>query len=152
MNEADTCRKYVIPLLQAAGWENSPYSIAEQRYFTNPKGRIHVVGGKIVRGKPKRSDYLLRYRFDFPIAVVEAKPDYKAPGDGLAQAKEYAEILDLKFAYSTNGKGIVEFDYTTGIEQSVDCFPTAEELWTRLNGDTPLPDEAQEPVLVLCQA
>lgn len=99
MSEADTCRKYVVRLLQAAGWEKAPFSIAEQRIFTNPKGRIRVVGGKIIRGKPKRSDYLLRYRADFPIAVVEAKADYKTPGAGLSQAKEYAEILDLKFAY-----------------------------------------------------
>jgi len=134
MNEADTCRKYVVPLLQSAGWDNSPFSIAEQRVFTNPKGRIRVVGGKIIRGKPKRSDYLLRYRPDFPIAVVEAKPDYKTPGAGLSQAKEYAEILDLKFAYSTNGKGIVEFDYTTGIERSVDCFPTADERLPKTSG------------------
>jgi len=147
MNEADTCRKYVVPLLQAAGWENAPFSIAEQRIFTNPKGRIRVVGGRIIRGKPKRSDYLLRYRPDFPIAVVEAKPDYKTPGAGLSQAKEYAEILDLKFAYSTNGKGIVEFDYTTGIERNVDSFPTAEELWSRLNGSAPLSAPLRERVL-----
>lgn len=147
MNEADTCRKYVVPLLQAAGWENAPFSIAEQRCFTNPKGRIRVVGGRIIRGKPKRSDYLLRYRPDFPIAVVEAKADYKTPGAGLSQAKEYAEILDLKFAYSTNGKGIVEFDYTTGIERSVDGFPTADELWIRLCGATPLSPPSVERVL-----
>jgi len=147
MNEADTCRKYVVPLLQAAGWEKAPFSIAEQRCFTNPKGRIRVVGGKIVRGKPMRSDYLLRYRPDFPIAVVEAKADYKSPGAGLSQAKEYAEILDLKFAYSTNGKGIVEFDYTTGIEQKVDCFPTPDELWARLDADAPLSTSAVETVL-----
>jgi len=147
MNEADTCRKYVVPLLQAAGWENSPFSIAEQRIFTNPKGRIRVVGGKIIRGKPKRSDYLLRYRADFPIAVVEAKADYKTPGAGLSQAKEYADILDLKFAYSTNGKGIVEFDFTTGIERSINCFPTPEELWTRLNSASPLPTPAVKRIL-----
>jgi type I restriction enzyme, R subunit len=139
MNEADTCRKYVVPRLQAAGWENAPFSIAEQRILTNPRGRIRIIGGRIIRGKPKRSDYLLRYRPDFPLAVVEAKADYKTPGAGLSQAKEYAEILDLKFAYSTNGKGIVEFDYITGIERSVDGFPTADELWMRLNGSAPLP-------------
>src|ERR1051326_157516 len=81
MNEADTCRTYVVPKLQSAGWENAPFSIAEQRFFTNPKGRIRIVGGRIVRGKPKRVDYLLRYRRDFPIAVVEAKADYKTPRD-----------------------------------------------------------------------
>lgn len=147
MNEADTCRKYVVPLLQAAGWENAPFSIAEQRFFTNPKGRIRVVGGKVIRGKPKRADYILRYRPDFPLAVVEAKAEYKSPGAGLSQAKEYAEILDLKFAYSTNGKGIVEFDYTTGIERSLESFPTPYELWTRLNGSAPLPTPAVDRVL-----
>ncbi len=147
MNEADTCRKYVVPLLQKAGWENAPYSIAEQRCFTNPKGRIRVVGGKIIRGRPKRSDYLLRYRPDFPIAVVEAKADYKAPGDGLSQAKDYAQILDLKFAYSTNGKGIVEFDYTAGLERRVESFPTPDELWARLNGASPLPAPSLERIL-----
>jgi type I restriction enzyme R subunit len=147
MNEADTCRKYVVPLLQVAGWDSAPFSIAEQRFFTNPKGRIRVVGGKVVRGKPKRADYILRYRPDFPLAVVEAKADYKTPGAGLSQAKEYAEILDLKFAYSTNGKGIVEFDYTTGVERSVQSFPTPDELWTRLNGAAPLPTPAADRIL-----
>ena len=111
MNEADTCRTYVVPKLQAAGWDNAPFSIAEQRCFTNEKGRIRIVGGRIVRGQPKRSDYLLRYRRDYPIAVVEAKPDHKTPSAGLQQAKDYAQILDLKFAYATNGKGIVEHDF-----------------------------------------
>jgi type I restriction enzyme R subunit len=147
MNEADTCRTYVVPKLQAAGWENAPFSIAEQRYFTNPKGRVRVVGGRIVRGKPKRADYLLRYRRDFPIAIVEAKADYKTPGAGLGQAKEYAQILDLKFAYSTNGKGIVEFDLTTGIERTVQAFPTPEELWTRLSANDPLPLPSTESFL-----
>lgn len=147
MNEADTCRTYVVPKLQGAGWENAPCSIAEQRIFTNPKGRVRIVGGKILRGKPKRADYLLRYRRDFPIAVVEAKADYKTPGAGLSQAKEYAEILDLKFAYSTNGAGIVEFDFITGLERSVDTFPTPEELWTRLNVAAPLSESATEKLL-----
>ena len=84
------------------------------------------MGGRIVRGKPKRADYLLRYRRDFPIAVVEAKADYKTPAAALSQAKEYAQILDLKFAYATNGKGIVEFDFTTGIERSVETFPALQ--------------------------
>ena len=146
-NEADTCRKYVVPKLQAAGWEDAPYSIAEQRTFTNPKGRVRVIGGKIVRGKPRRADYLLRYRRDFPIAVVEAKADYKTPGAGMSQAKDYATRLDLKFAYATNGKGIIEFDFITGIERSVDVFPTPAELWARLNQKEPLPAPAVDKIL-----
>ena len=142
MNEADTCRMYVVPRLQAAGWDNAPFSIAEQRCFTNEKGRIRIIGGRIVRGKPKRSDYLLRYRRDFPVAVVEAKPDYKTPGAGLQQAKDYAQTLDLKFAYATNGTGIVEFDFITGLERVLDAFPTPEELWSRLQAAAPLPSSA----------
>lgn len=137
MNEADTCRQLIVPKLREAGWGKAPYSIAEQRTFSNPKGRIRIIGGQKVRGKPKRADYLLRYRRDFPIAVVEAKADYKAAGTGLAQAKEYAEILDLKFAYSTNGTGVVEFDFTTGTEQNIDAFPAPEELWSRLHAKEP---------------
>jgi hypothetical protein len=91
MTEADTCRKFVVPLLQKAGWDNDPHSIAEQRYFT--AGRI-VPQGQTARRRPgKRADYLLRYTRDLPLAVVEAKADYKHPADGLQQAKEYATIL-----------------------------------------------------------
>jgi hypothetical protein len=65
------------------------------------------------------------------LAVVEAKPAYKLPGDGLQQAKDYAEVLGVKFAYSTNGYGIVEFDYTTGKESEMPSFPAPDELWQR---------------------
>ena len=71
LTEADTCRKYVVPKLQGAGWENEPHSIAEQRFFTD--GRIIVRGSQAVRRPGKKADYLLRYTRDFPIAVVEAK-------------------------------------------------------------------------------
>ena len=130
MNEADTCREYVVPGLVDAGWDNAPHSIAEQRVFTD--GRVFVVGGKVKRGKQKKADYLLRYTRDFPIAVVEAKADYKHKADGLGQAKDYAQILDLKFAYSTNGTGIVEFDFLTGRESELSQFPSPQELWQRL--------------------
>jgi type I site-specific restriction endonuclease len=86
--EADTCRKFVVPKLQAAGWDSEPHSIAEQRSFTD--GRIVVRGGKAERRKGKRADYLLRYTRDFPIAVTEAKAKYKKAADGLQHAKEYA--------------------------------------------------------------
>jgi len=66
------------------------------------------------------------------LAVVEAKAAYKLPGDGLQQAKDYAEHLGLKFAYSTNGHGIVEFDYASGKERQLESFPTPDELWQRL--------------------
>src|SRR2546422_4600671 len=101
MNEADTCRKFIVPRLQASGWDDEPHSIAEQRTITD--GRIVPVGRGFVRKSPKRVDYLLRYTRDFPLAVVEAKATYKAATDGLHQAKDYALMLGLKFAYATNG-------------------------------------------------
>ena len=129
MTEADTCRKFVVPLLQKAAWDNDPHSIAEQRYFT--AGRI-VSHGPTARRRPgKRADYLLRYTRDLPLAVVEAKADYKHPADGLQQAKDYATILGIPFAYATNGTTIIEFDFTTGHERQLTDFPTPQDLWAR---------------------
>jgi type I restriction enzyme, R subunit len=129
-NEADTCRRYIVPRLQAAGWDNDPHRINEQVMFTD--GRI-IVAGRTGRRRPgKRADYILRYRPDLPIAVVEAKPTYATPGAGLQQAKDNAEILGVKFAFATNGHGILEFDYLTGLEREPDEFPTPAELWARL--------------------
>lgn len=145
MNEADTCRKYVVPKLVDAGWDNPPHSFTEQRSFTD--GRIIPLGNKVRRGKQKRADYLLRYTRDFPIAIVEAKADYKTPAAGLQQAKEYAAILGLSFAYSTNGSGIVEFDYTTGIESNLTSFPSPSELWSRLQKSKGLTDEQSQKLL-----
>lgn len=138
--EADTCRKYVLPRLLAAGWDTAPHSLAEQRTFTD--GRIVVAGNRIKRRPQKRADYILRYTRDLPIAVVEAKREYATPGAGLQQAKEYAEVLGLKFAYATNGHGIVEFDYITGRERLIDAFPTPDELWQRLKAGEGLNDDA----------
>ena len=140
MTEADTCRMFVVPRLQAAGWDSPPHLINEQRTFTD--GRIIFTGGKARRGRQKRADYLLRYRPDFPIAVVEAKAAYRQAGDGLQQAKEYAEILGLQFAYATNGADIIEFDYTTGVERTVAGFPEPDELWRRLRDAEGIDDDA----------
>ncbi len=137
--EADTCRKYVLPKLIQAGWDNEPHSFTEQRTFTD--GRIVLIGEAVRRRPQKRADYLLRYTRDFTIAVIEAKPEHKSPGDGLQQAKEYAEILGLKFAYATNGRGIVEFDYLTGKECELETFPTPDDLWARLRTAQGLEDE-----------
>ncbi|MCX5904573.1 MAG: DEAD/DEAH box helicase family protein, partial [Proteobacteria bacterium] len=126
--EADTCRKYVLPKLYTSGWNDD--QICEQRTITD--GRILVVGDTCKRKKQKRVDYLLRLRRDFALAVVEAKAEYKKAGDGIQQAKDYAETLGLKFAYATNGHGIIEHDYTTGHEQELSTFPSPDELWQRL--------------------
>lgn len=137
-SEADTCRKWVVPLLQSSGWEEEPYSIAEQRSVTD--GRIVPVGKGFVRKPPKRVDYILRYRRDFPLAVIEAKAAYKSALDGVQQAKQYAEMLGLKFAYATNGKEIIEVDYYTGLEKTCTAFPTPVELWERYRSGNGIQD------------
>jgi type I restriction enzyme R subunit len=129
MNEADTCRKLVVPKLQAAGWEIEPHSIAEQRTITD--GRIVPAGKGFIRRPPKRVDYLLRYTRDFPLAVIEAKASYRIASEGLQQAKDYAIMLGLKFAYATNGQEVIEFDFLTGLECTRADYPTPDDLWRR---------------------
>lgn len=138
-NEADTCRKHVVPLLQAAGWDNDPHSISEQRTITD--GRIVPVGRGFKRKPPKRADYLLNYTRDFRLAVVEAKAAYKSAADGLQQVKDYAETLGLKFAYATNGLEIIEFDYFTGLETRRTDYPTPAELWQRYCAGSHIADQ-----------
>jgi len=139
--EADTCRKLVVPKLQAAGWDNDPFSIAEQRTITD--GRIVPVGKSFIRRPPKRVDYLLRYRRDFPLAVVEAKAEYRTAGDALQQAKIYADMLGLKFAYATNGAEIIEFDCFTGKENRITEYPMPEVLWQRYRKGKDLKNDAE---------
>jgi type I restriction enzyme R subunit len=143
INEADTCRTYVLPKLYGAGWEDG--QISEQKSFTD--GRIMLVGNRAIRRQQKRADYLLRYRRDFPIAVVEAKAAYRTAGDGLQQAKEYAQILGLKFAYATNGRSIIEHDFLTGLEKELEGFPTPGELWTRLRATQGITEEVGNRLL-----
>ena len=124
--------------MQKAGWDGEPHSIAEQRSITD--GRIIPVGKGFIRKPPKRVDFLLRYRRDFPLAVVEAKVRYKSAADGLQQAKDYAEMLGLKFAYATNGTDIIEFDFFTGVETSRADYPTPAELWQRYRDGSGIKD------------
>lgn len=80
LNEADTCRIYITPKLREADWETNPHSLTEQYTFTD--GRVEIIGNTPRRGEKKRADYLLRYTRDFPIAVVEAKPEDSPAGQG----------------------------------------------------------------------
>jgi type I restriction enzyme, R subunit len=147
LNEADTCRLWVVPRLQNAGWDNDPHAIAEQRTITD--GRIVPVGESFLRRRALRVDYLLCYRRDYPLAVVEAKASYRSAQDGVQQARDYALRLGLPFAYATNGHEIVEIDLTTGTELVVDAFPTPARLWQRHQAAAPQIDpEAQERLLV----
>ena len=130
MSEADTCRTYIVPKLHAAGWEDE--YIVEQMVLT--PGRIVPVGDQHTRKTGLRPDYVLFIRRNIPIAVVEAKVDYKHPAEGLQQAMRYAEMTGVKFAYSSNGTGIVEHDFITGQERSIEQFPSPNELWDRWRG------------------
>ncbi|MEZ4870468.1 MAG: DEAD/DEAH box helicase family protein [Caldilineaceae bacterium] len=146
MNEADTCREYVLPKLQQAGWDQTPHAIAEQQAITD--GRILTLGQTVRRLARKRPDYLLRYAPNQTIAVVEAKRAGKTPATGLQQAKVYAEMLGLRFAYATNGHGIVEFDYGTGQQRTLEYFPSPTELWARLQGGATPTDPAIQAKLL----
>ena len=126
--EDETCRDYVVPRLKAAGWSDDQI----QMQFPITDGRITSVGSKHRRDKPLRADYVLEHVPGLPVAVVEAKREYSVPGKGMQQAKKYARLLDLPFAYSTNGRGIVEDDRDTGREtENLDSFPGPAELWAR---------------------
>jgi type I restriction enzyme, R subunit len=149
-NERETCRDYVVPRLLAAGWTGR---IAEQYPITD--GKIVPAPGRGPRArdhrrdKPLRADYVLEIGPGFPVAVVEAKREYKLPGDGLQQAMRYAQLLDLPFAYSTNGTRIVEHDYDTGIERDLAGFPTPDEIWRRYRKWKGIVDDSAAETLLL---
>jgi len=131
-----------VPALAAAGWSRD--QIVEQRAFT--AGRIVPSDRRHHRLEGSRADYLLEIEPDFPLAVVEAKREFKLPGDGLQQAMRYAEILGLPLAYSTNGVGIVEHSFVTGHQASRDGFPSPGEAWTAYRAWRALSDPAAEGV------
>lgn len=146
MNEAETCRTLVRPKLEQSGWDGDKHFYSEQIPLND--GRIVVPGGKPRRLRKKIPDFLLRYTRDITLAVVEAKSDHRPAGDGLQQAKDYAQILGLKFAYATNGHDIIEFDQYTGIESLIERFPTPNELWTRYQQGQGLTDETAKVRLI----
>ncbi|MGU8987629.1 EcoAI/FtnUII family type I restriction enzme subunit R [Clostridium perfringens] len=130
MSERDICTKYIIPALINAGWDINK-QIREEVTFTD--GRVIVRGNITTRGKRKRADYILYHKSNLPIAVVEAKDNNHSIGAGMQQAINYADILDIQFAYSSNGDGFIEHDLKKGTEReiSLDEFPTPGELWER---------------------
>lgn len=131
LSERDICTKYIHPALVKAGW-NIKSQIREEVSFTD--GRIIVQGKMHTRGKRKRADYILYYKPNLPIAIIEAKDNKHAVGDGMQQALEYAEILQIPFVFSSNGDGFVFHDKTISEgdiekELSLDEFPTPDFLW-----------------------
>ena len=136
LTEADIRSKFITPALVGPNGErwNLMTQIREETFFT--KGRVIVRGKTVQRGEAKKADYILYFKPNLPIAVIEAKDNNHSLGDGMQQALEYAEILDIPFAYSSNGDAFLEHDrtVTTGTvtrEIPLDQFPLPEELWAR---------------------
>lgn len=133
MNEADTRARLIDPKLKAAGWTDTQITREHfyQRDVQYAPGRIVLEGNRVRRGKSKKVDYLLRISGSFPIAVVEAKPDTEPAEAGLEQAKTYARDLALAFAYSTNGREIIEYDFFTNTSRTLKDFPSPNDLLER---------------------
>ncbi|HXI14543.1 MAG TPA: DEAD/DEAH box helicase family protein [Thermoanaerobaculia bacterium] len=132
LTETDIRTKFITPAILAR-WDVMT-QVLEERFFT--AGRVIVRGKLTTRGKAKKADYILFYKPNIPLAIVEAKDNNHTVGAGMQQALEYAEILDLPFVYSSNGDAFLEHDRltTSGVverEFSLGDFPSPEELWRR---------------------
>lgn len=146
LTETDIRTKYITPAIVSDGvgqWDKMT-QLREEAYLT--KGRVIVRGKTVDRGKARKADYLLFYQPNLPIAVVEAKDNNHSVGDGMQQALEYAEMLDLPFAYSSNGDAFLEHDRTGNSnpvtrEIPLDQFPTPAELWQRYRAWKGLTDD-----------
>jgi type I restriction enzyme R subunit len=133
LSERDICTKFITPALRQAGWDELT-QLREEVSFT--KGRVIVRGQMVSRGKAKRADYILYYKPNIPLAVIEAKDNHSSVGDGMQQALGYAETLQLPFVFSSNGDGFVFHDRTgtSGtIERNLQLneFPSPATLWAR---------------------
>ena len=136
LTETDIRTKFITPAIIGPNgdkWDLMT-QIREEAYFT--RGRVIVRGKTVLRGEAKKADYILYFKPNIPIAVVEAKDNNHSVGDGMQQALEYAEMLDVPFAYSSNGDAFLEHDRTAKSgtvtrELPLDQFPPPEELWRR---------------------
>ncbi|TSD66307.1 DEAD/DEAH box helicase [Inquilinus sp. KBS0705] len=131
LSERDICTKYITPAILSAGW-NVDLQMREEVSFTD--GRIYVKGKLTARGERKQADYILYYKTNIPIAIIEAKDNNHNVGDGIQQAIKYGKILDVPFIFSSNGDGFLFHDRTllSGQAESdlqMDEFPSPERLW-----------------------
>src|SRR5256886_771048 len=149
LSERDICTKFITPALRRAGWDVMS-QIREEVSFT--KGRIIVRGKLVSRGKAKRADYILYYKPNIPIAIIEAKDNNCSVGDGMQQALDYAVTLDIPFVFSSNGDGFVFHD-RTGVSAEKETnltnesFPSPVDLWARYRTWKGLTPEAEQIVL-----
>lgn len=133
LSERDICTKFITPAILKAGW-NKDSQIREEVSFT--AGKVIVRGKLVSRGKGKRADYILYYKNNIPLAVIEAKDNKHSVGAGIQQAIEYAKTLDIPFVFSSNGDAFLFHDRTVDlgkkeIELPLDKFPTPQELWEK---------------------
>ena len=148
LSERDICTKYIAPAIQGAGWDIQT-QVREEVYFTD--GRIYVKGNLTARGKGKRADYILYYKPNIPIAIIEAKDNKHSVKSGIQQGLDYADILDIPNVYSSNGDGFYEHDKTRSNgtlekEISLDEFPSPEELWKRYKKYKGIETEEEERI------
>lgn len=145
LSEEDIKLRYISPAIQNAGWENK--QIRMEYAFT--AGRIILRGNITARGRKKSADYLLSYKRNFPLAIVEAKDNNHSIGAGLQQAIEYAKLLDVPFVYASNGDGFVEQNLITGEvkEMSLEEFPSPESLYQRYRIDKGIDDVEEKAIL-----
>ena len=149
LSEQDICTKYITPALEQAGWDKMT-QIRQEVTFT--AGRIVARGKTIKRKASKRADYLLYHKNNIPIAVIEAKDNNHHVGDGMQQALDYAEVLDIPVAITSNGDGFLIHDKTqqTGqLEREVglDHFPSPQELWERYKSYKGIETKSQEEIV-----
>ncbi len=149
LSERDVCTKYITPAIQKAGWDLHT-QVREEVSFT--KGRIVVRGKMVSRGEAKRADYILYYRPNLPIAIVEAKDNTKSKGDGMQQALEYGETLGIPFVFTSNGDEFVFHDRTGQSEETerdllLNAFPSPEALWAKYRAWKGIEDDAEATVL-----
>jgi len=149
LSERDICTKFITPAVKKAGWDEMT-QIREEVSFT--KGRIIVRGKLVSRGQGKRADYILYYKPNIPIALIEAKDNKQPIGAGMQQALDYAATLDIPFVFSSNGDGFVFHDRTghaATVETtlSLDEFPSPDELWRRYAAARGLTPKAEQIVL-----
>lgn len=128
LSEEDIKNRFITPAIEA-GWDKQ--HIRMEKAITD--GRVNIRGNLAVREKPKRADYVLYKDGVYPLAIVEAKDNQHSLSFGLQQAKEYCLMMDVKFAYSSNGDGFEEYDFLTGVERTLtlDAFPAEKELMER---------------------
>ncbi len=131
LTEEDVKFRYISPAIEAKGWTKDSIFMEQRVKFTD--GKINLHGNFVHREKPKFADYILYINKATPIAIIEAKDANHSVSHGLQQAMEYAKMLDVKFAFSSNGEGFAMHDFLTGEEQifGLDEFPTRDELIAR---------------------